>query len=96
MNIDTPYFRVGLTLGVLWLLSWAYISYQSFNSDYKSLSDSVPIYVTDICDIEVFDANTNSSFRAQTEQEKSRCLYQAHLSYQEIKQSSKQFYLKAS
>ena len=95
MNINTPLFRGALSLVVIWLIVWAYLSFQSFQTGYRD-----PLGITVAADPEVtaecYSAKPDFSradfkLKEPTAQEQAECVDRSLQNYRQLTQSSNEW-----
>lgn len=78
MNVDTPLFRGTLSLVAIWLALWAYLTFQSYQSEYREpheINFSGGPEITAECYSQKLDfRGTNPVWREPTTEEKADCL----------------------
>lgn len=97
MNTNTPFFRAALTISVLWIATFAYLSYASYSAVYQSpefaayaLDDSQ----VDDCASFVFDASKPGyQLRERTSAETATCYKLASEQQVRLTESNNQFAL---
>jgi hypothetical protein len=81
MNIDTPYFRTGLTVAAIWLAIAAYLVYSGYRDSYQSPEFAhygIPLELTARCgaDEPVF-SGSDVQYRKPTQDETNACYNRA-------------------
>ena len=98
MNTNTPFFRVALTIALLWIASFGYNVFTSYQGAYQSteyIGYSIPDYLTEECFASKIDFEAeNWRDREPTNVEISSCLTTARASHRRSVEASNEFAFK--
>lgn len=98
MNTNTPFFRVALTIALLWIASFGYNIFTSYQDAYKPteyVGYSIPDYLTDQCYASKINFGAeNWHDREPTNVEISSCLTTARASHRRSIEAGNEFAFK--